>query len=194
MSKEFTTLINDIRNCRDCRDRFGFEPNPVFSGNECAKILQVSQAPSQNVHNTSKCFNDASGRKLRGEWYQISDDVFYDDDNFYISGVSHCFPGKNKNSGDNKPPKYCADKWLRKEVELVKCKLIVLLGRESAKYFFPKEEFSNLIFSNQEINGITTLVLPHPSPLNQKWFKDHPEFEVTRLLEIRELVHKTLFD
>lgn len=194
MANTFNELVSEIKSCRDCRDLFGFEPNPVFSGNENAKILQISQAPSQNVHNTNKCFNDSSGRKLRGEWYQISDSVFYDDNNFYISGVGHCFPGKSKNGGDRKPPKYCADKWLYQELNLVNSKLIILLGRASANYFFPKEDFSSLIFNDQEIAGKLVLVLPHPSPLNQKWFKDNPDFEKKRLPEIRKIVHSVLFD
>ncbi|MBN1175873.1 uracil-DNA glycosylase family protein [Candidatus Woesearchaeota archaeon] len=194
MVTNFEDLVNQIKSCRDCKELFGFNPNPVFSGNKNAKILQISQAPSQNVHNTNKCFNDASGKKLRNEWYQITDDVFYDDDNFYISGVGHCFPGKANNGGDKKPPKHCADKWLRQEIKFVDSKIIVLLGRASANYFFPKKDFVDLIFNNQEIDGKLTIVLPHPSPLNQKWFKDNPNFEKKRLQEIRKIVQSVLFD
>lgn len=193
MKKEFSNLIKEIKSCRDCKELFGFTPNPVFSGNKNAKILQISQAPSKNVHKTNKCFNDASGKKLRGEWYKISDEDFYNDDNFYISGVGHCYPGKDKKGGDKKPPIHCADKWLNKEIKFVNPKIIVLIGRHSANYFFPKRDFSELIFNNQKINNKLTIVLPHPSPLNRKWFKDHPDFEKKRLPEIRKIVHKVLF-
>jgi len=191
MKDDFSNLRKEINNCRDCKDIFGFEPNPVFSGNENAKILQISQAPSRSVHLTKKCFNDASGKKLR-RWYQISDDDFYNDDNFYISAIGHCYPGKGS-AGDKKPPKHCADKWLRKEIKIVKCKLIVLIGGYSAKYFFPKRSLSELIFKNQEIDGKIAIVLPHPSPLNQRWFKEHPDFESKRLPEIKNLIHDVLY-
>ena len=190
---DFESLVNQIKACRDCRELFGFEPNPVFTGNQNAKILQISQAPSQNVHNTNKCFNDASGKKLRQEWYKISDEEFYNDDNFYISGIGHCYPGKDKNGGDKKPPKHCADKWLQHEIRLINSKIIILIGRHSAQYFFPNQEFKELIFNNQRINDKLTLVLPHPSPLNRKWFKDNPDFESKRLPEIRKIVHNILF-
>ena len=42
------------------------------------KIMQISQAPSLNVHNTLKPFNDLSGKKLREKWYDIDDETFYD--------------------------------------------------------------------------------------------------------------------
>lgn len=194
MAEDFFELVENIKSCRDCRELFGFEPNPVFSGNENAKILQISQAPSQNVHKTNKCFNDASGKKLRKEWYKIPDEDFYNDDNFYISGIGHCYPGKCSNGGDKKPPIYCANKWLRQEIKFVKSKIIVLLGRYSASYFFPGKKFSELVFYNQEIDGKLTLVLPHPSPLNRKWFKDNPNFEKKRLPEIRKIIHEILYD
>ncbi len=193
MIDNFSDMKKEIKSCKDCRSLFGFEPNPVFTGNENAKILQISQAPSQNVHNTSKCFNDASGKKLRSEWYQISDEDFYNNDNFYISSVGHCYPGKSPNGGDKKPPKHCADKWLLQEIKFVNSRIIVLIGRHSAQYFFPKRDFSELIFGNQEIDGKLTIVLPHPSPLNQKWFKDHPNFETKRLPKIRRLIHDVLY-
>jgi len=193
MANDFSELVGEIKACRECRSLFGFEPNPVFGGNENAKILQISQAPSQNAFKTGKCFNDASGRKLRNKWYQISDEDFYNKDNFFISGVGHCYPGKSVNGGDKKPPKGCADRWLRQEIKFVNSKLIILIGRCPASYFFPNEDFSSLIFKNQEIDGKLTTVLPHPSPLNQKWFKDHPDFESKRLPEIRKIIHNLLY-
>jgi len=193
MASNFVELVKEIKSCRECRSLFGFEPNPVVSGNQNAKILQISQAPSQNVHNTSKCFNDASGRKLRNGWYQIPDEDFYNGNNFYISAVGHCYPGKNPNEGDRKPPKKCADKWLKQEIKLVNSKIIVLIGHYSANYFFPNKDFSELIFNNQKIDDKLTIVLPHPSLLNQKWFKDHPDFETKRLPEIRKIIHDILY-
>jgi len=193
MANNFSGLIKEIKACRECKGLFNFEPNPIFTGSQNAKILQISQAPSQNASNTNKCFNDASGKKLKGEWYQIPDEVFYNDNNFYISAIGHCYPGKNSNGGDKKPPKYCADKWLRQEIKFVNSKIIILIGRCSANYFFPNDTFSDLIFKNQKIDDKLTIVLPHPSPLNQKWFKDHPKFETERLPEIRKTIHRVLY-
>ena len=36
------------------------------------------------------------------------------------------------------------------------------------------------------------IVLPHPSPLNKKWIKDHPQFLEKRIYEIRELIKKII--
>jgi len=202
LKDQLKKLIEEGKSCRDCRKLFGFEPNPVFYGQKKAKIVQISQAPSNNVHKTGKPFDDASGKKLIGEWYRISDKEFYDKSNFYISGIGHCYPGKSPNGGDRKPPKRCAEKWLRRELQLVDNSMYILIGRNAALYFFHDKDhksknprsksFTELVFSDQEISGRPAIILPHPSPLNQKWFKDNPKFLSERLPEIRKRIHRVL--
>lgn len=189
---DFETLKAGILSCRICEEKLGFEPHPVMWGNKGAKIIQISQAPSLTVHKTLRPFSDASGKKLREEWYQISDETFYNKDNFYITSVAHCYPGKSPNGGDRVPPKICAKQWLRKEIELVDGQLFILIGRYAADFFFPKKDFTSLIFNDNIIDGKPAYVLPHPSPLNIKWFRDNTEFMETRICKIREEVHKVL--
>jgi len=189
----FNDLKSEILNCRACKEKFGFEPNPIFCGNENAKIFHVSQAPSKSVHDTSKPFNDLSGKKLREEWYQVPDDVFYNPNMFYITAVAHCFPGKGKNGGDIKPPKECAKRWLlAHEIFTVKNDIYLIIGREAAMTFFNNDSYSQLIFEDQKIQGKPAFVLPHPSPLNIKWFKDNPTFLTERMPYIKDIIHKTL--
>ena len=54
------------------------------------------------------------------------------------------------------------------------------------------ENYNDLIFKNNYLNGKLAIVLPHPSPLNIKWFKDHPEFMEKRIFEIRKIVKGVL--
>lgn len=190
--EKFRNLQNQIRSCRHCQSDFGFEPHPILFGNPQAKIMQISQAPSRTVHNTGKPFNDASGRRLRSEWYQISDETFYEPDNFYIVSIAHCYPGKNPGGGDRRPPRCCADKWLSKELELVQNELYILIGGAAASYFFPDKKLSHLVFEDLEIQKKPAFVLPHPSPLNMKWFRDYPAFLEKRVFEVESAVHKVL--
>ena len=192
MNKEFNKLISEIKGCKICQDRFGFEPHPVILGNINSKIVQISQAPSATVHNTLKPFTDMSGKRLKYEWYQIDDNIFYNPDNFYIAALSHCYPGKDKNGNDRIPSKICYERWIKKELEYINNEMYILIGAKAAKVFFPKDRFNDLIFKNNYINGKLTLVLPHPSPLNIKWFKDHPEFINNRIIEIRKIINEVL--
>ena len=191
MRKALLEIQKEILNCKYCKNKFGFEPNPIVWGSENAKIVHISQAPSKNVHDTNKPFNDPSGKKLR-EWYQIPDSVFYNPNLFYITAIAHCFPGKDKNGGDIKPPIICAKKWLARELSVVRNDLYLIVGRYAAKFFYPKTRYSQLIFEDQILNGKPCFILPHPSPLNKKWFKDNPDFLAKRLPQIRKEIHETL--
>ncbi|MFR0985783.1 MAG: hypothetical protein ACLSFZ_03845 [Frisingicoccus sp.] len=68
----------------------------------------------------------------------------------------------------------------------------MLIGGSAAAYFFPKQKLTELVFQDLTLNGKRTFVLPHPSPLNVKWFRDYPEFMEKRVFEIEKAVHKTL--
>lgn len=188
----FDKLRKEIIACRLCRDTFGFEPRPIFHGAKLSKIMQISQAPSNNVHISGRPFSDLSGKRLKHEWYKITDEIFYNPNNFYITAMAHCYPGKLKSGGDRLPPAICAKKWLMKEMSIVESELIILIGKHAASYFFPNKYYNELILNDNKLFGKTTIVLPHPSPINIKWFKDNPEFMEKRLDEIRNLLHSVL--
>lgn len=188
---EFNQIKCNILKCRICSEHFGFEPNPVFFGSYNSKIVQISQAPSKTVHETSRPFNDASGKKLRNDWYQISDEMLYNPDNFYITSLAHCYPGKTKNGGDKLPPKICFETHGLKELKVVNNKIYIVIGSHAAKRLFPSEKFDELVFKNNTFNGKLAIILPHPSPLNIFWFKNHPEFE-DRLVEVRKIIKEVL--
>lgn len=189
---ELDQLHQQILQCRLCQDTFGFEPRPIVLGRHSAKIMQISQAPSKTVHETGKPFNDLSGKKLRSEWYNISDETFYNPDNFYIVSMAHCYPGKAKGTGDRRPPKICSQQWLAKEMQLVNNEIYVIIGGIAAEFFFKGEKITTLAFEDREINGKPAYILPHPSPLNMKWFRDHPQFVEERIPRIRKEINRVL--
>lgn len=185
---DFNELEALVKKCEHCKEKFGFNPHPVFWGEKKSKIMQISQAPSNTVHEKMKPFTDMSGKTLKYEWYQISDEEFYDTKNFFIGAMAHCYPGKDSRGNDKAPPKVCFDKWILKEVELVDNEIYIIIGAKAAKAFFPDIPFEELVFNNQEINNKLAIVLPHPSPLNKKWLRDHPLFMEKRIVEVRKIV------
>ena len=188
----FEEFICNLKKCVLCKDEFGFTPHPVVFGNEYSKIVQISQAPSKTVDFTLKPFTDKSGEKLKYEWYKIDDNIFYNPDNFYITSLAHCYPGKDSRGNDRMPPKICYDTWVKNEIKYVKNKIYIIIGAKAAKVFFPDDNFNDLVFKNNYINEKLTIVLPHPSPLNKKWFKDHPNFMEKRVIEVRCIINDVL--
>lgn len=184
-------LQEEIHRCRICEPLFGFEPHPVVFGRQGALIMQISQAPSQSVHKEGLPFCDQSGRKLKHEWYGLDEESFYNPDNFYLTSMARCYPGKQPNGRDRLPPKACR-RWLDRELETVETGLYILVGRQAAQYLFPGRDFTALVFTDQTLRGKPAVVLPHPSPLNRHWFQTHPDFEGRRIKKVRALVQAML--
>lgn len=190
--RKFEQLCKEIRSCRECQARFGYAPRPVQRGARDAKIVQISQAPGAKVHESGIPFWDQSGKRLREKWYQISEEEFYNEHNFYFAMAAHCYPGKAK-SGDKLPPKVCWKKWGEQELALLEQpRLILVIGAQAASRLFPGEDFTKLVFEDLVYNGVRCFVLPHPSALNRRWFAAHPQFEKERVPAIRQAVWKAL--
>ena len=154
--------------------------------------MLIGQAPSKRVQETGKPFNDQSGKRLR-HWLGITEEQFWNQDWFYITSMAQCFPGKApKGGGDNKPPAICTQTWMPRIMNSLEPQLYLLIGSYAARYFFPKKALVELVFEEQTLNSKPAFVLPHPSPLNQKWFKDYPAFEKFKTEEIRQAIQVLL--
>ena len=191
---KFEQLKAQLLSCCICPRQQEEGWHPIFQGDLRSKIFQISQAPSRRVMETGLPFNDASGRKLKQEGYQISDAQFYDPQLFYIASIARCYPGKAKGSGDERPPVRCAELYLKQEVELVQPQLYIVIGSYAAQWLFPQIPLETLIFSTRSFQGKPVYTLPHPSPLNRKWLKDHPDFETNRMPQIRAHLHSILLN
>ena len=189
----FEQFVQAMKACRHCQEDFGFEPRPIQWGNPDARIVLVSQAPGQKVHELGKPFSDLSGKKLRQKWFYVTEDQFYNPSNFYFSMAGHCFPGKASKGYDRKPPKICWQRWTSRELEQLKqAELFLIIGQEAASRLYPNQKFEDLVFSHHKLYGKPCYILPHPSPLNYRWTKNHPEFEEHWLPEIRQKIYEIL--
>ncbi len=110
-----------------------------------------------------------------------------------MSSVAHCYPGKDEKGRNRKPPLFCAQIWLKRELEVVEARMYIVIGSLAAKYFYPDRRFDDLVFSdNLTIRGKPAIVLPHPSPLNKYWLGRNPQFETQRIPKIQEIVKQVL--
>lgn len=157
--------------------KFGEEKVAPFWGNQNAKIVSISQAPSASVIKNQKPFSDKSGEKLRKQWYLVSEEIFYNPDNFYFTAVGMYYPGKEKN-GDLKPSLDLAKKWLTEELSYLNPELFLVVGTLSAKFFFPKESFTELVFADRQLNGKPAFILPIHRRLISNGLKIIPNLKV----------------
>jgi uracil-DNA glycosylase family 4 len=132
-SKELSLLFETARACRQCRlaeTRLNF----VFGeGNPAADLVVIGEAPGAE--------EDASGRPFVGRSGQLLDKILlaagFLRQEVYICNILKCRPPGNRNPLQDEI-KYCMP-WLLEQLQLVKPKIILILGKVAA----------NTIFENQ---------------------------------------------
>lgn len=126
MNDSWERLRAECEGCTAC-ELHKTRTNCVFgTGNENADVLFVGEAPGDNEDKTGVPFVGRAGKLL--DQYLFAVDI--PRENIYIANILKCRPPKNR---DPKPEEEdaCID-FLRRQVKLMKPKVIVCLGRISA--------------------------------------------------------------
>ena len=170
-------LLREVRACRICETHLPLGPNPVLRASSTARVLIVGQAPGTRVHATGIPWNDPSGDRLR-DWMQLDREQFYDTSRIAIVPMGFCYPGKGK-SGDLPPRPECAAHWHQKLLAAMPAiELTALVGKYAQNHYLGsrRESLADTVRHWQE-QPPGFFPLPHPSPRNLRWFRNHPWFE-----------------
>jgi DNA polymerase len=138
----------------------------VDRGNPGAKILFVGEAPGENEDREGRAFVGRAGRLLdellRGIGLDPDADVL-------IANVVKCRPPENR-APLQKEAETCLP-FLKKQIELVRPRFILLLGATALKHLFPaKAEFRmqgevGRFFEDPQLESVRFMVLYHPAYL-----------------------------
>ncbi len=186
-------LLHEVRSCRECEAELPLGPNPVLRAGHTARILIVGQAPGTRVHRTGIPWNDPSGDRLR-DWLQLDRDRFYDERTIAIIPMGFCYPGKGK-SGDLPPRGECAPLWHERLLQqLPGLQLRLLIGKYAQDYYLGTRRMSlaETVENYRDYLPEGYFPLPHPSPRNIRWFRNHPWFESEVIPVLRDRVASIL--
>ena len=126
MSDSWEILRSECENCKAC-ELHTTRTNCVFgTGNVNADLLFVGEAPGDNEDKTGIPFVGRAGQLLDQYLYAVD----IPRDSIYIANILKCRPPKNR---DPLPAEEdaCMD-FLRRQVKLIRPKIIVCLGRIAA--------------------------------------------------------------
>ena len=161
MNSEFESLKNQCLSCNECplgSDRH----NVVFGvGNENAKIMFVGEGPGEQEDLQGEPFVGKSGQLLDKYLSLIDLDR---KSNIYIANIVKCRPPMNR---DPKPEEQdCCIGYLRRQVKLIKPRIIVCLGRIAAQRLIsPDFRVTTQHGEFIEKGGILFMGTFHPSAL-----------------------------
>ena len=160
MNDSWEKLYVECSDCTAC-ELSQTRTNCVFgAGNKNADLLFVGEAPGDNEDKTGTPFVGRAGKLLN----EYLDAVGIDRESVYIANILKCRPPKNR---DPKPSEEDACiEYLHRQISLLKPKLIVCLGRISAKRLVSKSfKISSEHGAWFEYNGIPITAVYHPALL-----------------------------
>ena len=158
MADSWEKLYLECASCSAC-ELSASRTNCVFgAGNKNADILFIGEAPGENEDKLGVPFVGRAGKLL--DKYLAEADI--DRESVYIANILKCRPPKNRDPLPSEEDA-CID-FLKRQIALINPKLIVCLGRISAKRLISK----NFKISDEhgvwfEFEGIPTCAVFHPA-------------------------------
>lgn len=186
-------LLCDISQCTICKANLPLGPRPVVTANQNSKIIIIGQAPGTKVHASGIPWDDQSGKKLR-DWLGVTNEDFYNTENFAIVPMGFCYPGKGK-TGDLPPRIECAPQWHSLLLEeMPNIELFILIGAYAQKYYLKGKAKRTLTETVGDYQNYLPkfFPIPHPSPTNRFWRAKNPWFEELVVPELKASVTKIL--
>jgi len=159
---DIKNIYEECRNCKKCKIKISIKVNEEiveYSGNEKADIMFIAQNPScyrDNRGINNKIFLDD---KIRPIFESMLKNVGLDFEDIYVTNLVKCSTKNNVMPSDD-ILENCKD-FLLREIEIVRPKIIITVGKFASNYFGLKE--------NNELKvekGILYYSIYHPSFCN----------------------------
>ena len=187
--EQWEKLREECLNCRRC-GLADTRHNVVFGeGSPDAVVLCFGEGPGEQEDLTGRPFVGRAG-KLLDDMLEIID--LSREKNVYIGNMVKCRPPQNRDPL-NIEQEACAQ-WLERQIQLIRPKIIVCLGRIAAMKFI-KEDFKITREHGQwfEKDGILRIALFHPAALLRDPRRRPETFEDLKTIQakIREICDHT---
>ena len=180
-----TELYKEIADCRDCelvKHRTKVVPG---EGPEDAELLFIGEAPGWH--------EDQQGRPFVGPAGQFLDQLLaligQKREQVYIANVIKCRPPQNR---DPLPREIEACRtWLDRQIEIIRPKVIVTLGRYSLARYFPNEGISKVHGKARKVGDFVCYPMYHPAAaLHQNSLRQTIEADMLQIPRVLDQLAK----
>ncbi|RLC37654.1 uracil-DNA glycosylase [candidate division Kazan bacterium] len=153
---EFEKLVQDIKE-HTCSLRAGCIQAVPGDGNINSPVMFIGEGPGRVEDEQGKPFVGPAGKL----WEEAIGNLGWKREDVYITNVIKCRPPNNRDPlasevEEHKP-------FLERELEIIKPKLIVLLGRHAMQWFLPGEKISAIRGTAKRRGGRIYFVVYHPA-------------------------------
>jgi len=174
-----TELYREIADCHDCdlaKSRSRVVPG---DGAEDADLLFIGEAPGWYEDQQGLPFVGPAGAFLD----ELLASIGFSRGQVYIANVIKCRPPGNRDPLPGEIQACC--RWLDRQLEIIKPKMVVTLGRHSLARYFPNESIGKVHGKARKIGGIIYYPMYHPAAaLHQGSLRKTIEADMLRIPEI----------
>ena len=176
---ELTDLYAEISACQKCALAQG-RANPVpGEGPEDAQIVFIGEAPGYHENRLGRPFVGAAGKFLD----ELLGSIGLRREDVYICNVIKCRPPNNREPLPNEIE--ACRPYLDRQIEIIKPRLIVTLGRFSMARFMPKAGISKVHGIPSKVGELVILPLFHPAAaLHQPKYRADIEQDFAKIPQI----------
>lgn len=164
--KQLDKLNKAISACSKCALRSSCSRVVFGEGNPEAEIMFIGEAPGKKEDETGQPFVGSSGKILD----KMLASIHIKRENVYITNACKCRPPENRDPLSEEI-NICWP-WLLKQIEIIKPKVVITLGKYALNYFLPTAKISEahgrLIHINiKKIGELNIFPLYHPAAARQ---------------------------
>ena len=169
-------LIEEIARCQRCEIAKYRTKVVPGEGPEDAEIMFVGEAPGWHEDQQGRPFVGPAGQYLE----QLLASIGLKREQVYIANVIKCRPAANR---DPLPTEIrnCQE-WLERQIEIIRPKMIVTLGRYSMAKFFPGKSISKIHGMAQKRDNVIYYAMYHPAAaLHQQSLRQAIEADMLKI-------------
>ena len=178
---ELTELYQEIAVCQRCSLAHGRNKAVPGEGPEDARIMFIGEAPGFHEDRQGRPFVGAAGNFLE----ELLASINLKREEVYICNVIKCRPPGNRDPG---PEEIEACKpFLDRQIELIRPRLIVTLGRFSMARYFSGASISRIHGQPRRIGGMICYPMFHPAAaLHQPRYRTAIEEDILKIPQLLE--------
>lgn len=176
---ELQTLYQEIKHCEKCVLCQGRTNAVPGEGPEDAEILFIGEGPGFHEDRQGRPFVGASGQYLE----ELLASIDLKREQVYICNVVKCRPPGNR---DPQPDEIEACRpYLDRQIEVVRPRMIVTLGRFSMARYFPGASITRIHGQARKVGNVIYYPMFHPAAaLHQPRWRSLLEQDVARIPEL----------
>ena len=169
-------LNEEIGHCQRCEIAKYRTKAVPGEGPEDAEIMFIGEAPGWHEDQQGRPFVGPAGQYLE----QLLASIALKRQQVYIANVIKCRPTANR---DPLPTEIQnCQKWLERQIELLRPRMIVTLGRYSMAKFFPGKSISKIHGTAQRRDNIIYYAMYHPAAaLHQQSLRQAIEADMLKI-------------